>query len=267
MEPLKNASNSMKASAADQTSPVAKAVEFAHLIGRLKTTPRTGWVRRGVPRYESVADHSWRVAALAMLLHGRDDLDAAKCMQLAVVHDLAECVVGDIAPEDNVSKEDKQRFEQEAVSRIAALLRQTQESELCCMPSSAATYLLELFHEYEKRQSKEAIAAKDLDLLDMILQAEEYEQTFGTDLSDFFVSTPPSRFRDPFLKRIATKVHEQRLERHRRGKAGNVEECNAISLSDAAFISEYGKASNLEPSSIKEVVKALRAWESREIQL
>jgi hypothetical protein len=35
------------------------ALEFCRLIGRLKITPRTGWVRREVPGYESVADHRY----------------------------------------------------------------------------------------------------------------------------------------------------------------------------------------------------------------
>ena len=83
-----------------------------------------------MPRYESVADHSWRVAVLSLLLLNNDDdttdttIDIGKCMQLAVVHDLAECLVGDIAPGDNISKQDKQRMETEAMEKIASKLRQ-----------------------------------------------------------------------------------------------------------------------------------------------
>jgi len=238
----------------------AAAVEFAHLIGKLKTTPRTGWVRRGVPRYESVADHSWRVAALTLLLHGNEDIDAAKCMQMAVVHDLAECVVGDIAPDDNVSKADKEFMEHAAIEKVSSLLQQAQNDD----GDLSSTHLLELFHEYEKRQSTEAIAVKDLDRLDMILQAEEYEQAFGTDLSDFFEGTPPGGFRNPTLQKIASQVHQRREERLQQ-QNHCVEEVKKEILSkrDAAFVSEYAQASDLDAESIQKVVQALRGWESR----
>ena len=49
----------------EQTEEVKRqrlaAVELFTLVGQMKTTPRTGWVERGVPRPESVADHSYRM--------------------------------------------------------------------------------------------------------------------------------------------------------------------------------------------------------------
>lgn len=35
-----------------------------------------------------------------------------RCIKLALVHDMAECIVGDIAPSDNISKEEKHRREE-----------------------------------------------------------------------------------------------------------------------------------------------------------
>lgn len=35
-----------------------------------------------------------------------------RCIKLALVHDMAECIVGDIAPSDNVSKAEKHRREE-----------------------------------------------------------------------------------------------------------------------------------------------------------
>ena len=44
------------------------------MAGQLKSVKRTGWVYRGVEdagtRVESVADHSWRMAAASFLLTG-----------------------------------------------------------------------------------------------------------------------------------------------------------------------------------------------------
>jgi putative hydrolases of HD superfamily len=264
----------------------AAALVFAKMVGRLKTTPRTGWVRRGVPRYESVADHSWRVAALSLLVMNDDNdtlatttsvktIDVGKCMQMAIVHDLAECLVGDIAPGDNVSKEDKQRMEEVAIGQIAATLRQATGSNCSSSgsgePSRSETLLMDLFHEYEERVSDEAVAVKDLDLLDMILQANEYEERFGTDLTEFFDGTPVSRFRNPNVGRIAAHVHQQRDMRIRKELLESQDDAvscysdvahdSSMSKSDAAFVAEYAKASSLGADAIQQVVLALRQWE------
>lgn len=43
-------------------------------------------------------------------------------MKLAMVHDLAEALAGDIAPFQNVSKEDKRRLEEEGLDKICATI-------------------------------------------------------------------------------------------------------------------------------------------------
>ena len=240
----------------------ASALEFARLLGNLKTTPRTGWVRRGVPKYESVADHSWRVAALSLLLP-QDDLNVAKCMQLAIVHDMAESLVGDIAPDDNVTKEEKHTLESDAMKQIASILAKatmTTTSPDDASKNDPSKHLSELFHEYEERKTQEAVAVKDLDLLDMILQADTYEQTFDMDLGDFFVSTPVDRFRTPAVKRFAQHLHAERTER----KSKLTTESNStigLSGSDRAFVAEYSNVASLSPEAVQEVVRALRNWD------
>jgi putative hydrolases of HD superfamily len=221
---------------------VTAAIEFANLVGQLKITPRTGWIRRNIVPCESVADHSWRVAVLAFLLQRSSstttsttpstqlDFDFGKVVQIALIHDVAECIVGDITPEDNVSKDDKHQMEYNAMRQITKLLHSatavstsgndpdsvTAASSAVLPPSLQVedTLLMKLFHEYEERQSIESIIVKDLDLLDMILQANTYEQQHPmTDLSDFFVGTPSSRFQIPQIRRIAEQIHYQRNDR------------------------------------------------------
>ena len=228
-------------------------LKYAYLIGKLKRTPRTGWVRRNVPRYESVADHSWRVAALTLMLHQDHTVNPTRCMELALVHDMAECIVGDIAPDDNVSKQDKAKLEEQAIHQIANLLGPSRKE-----------YLLQLFQEYEERSSNEAIVVKDLDLLDMILQADEYEEIFENtvDLSEFFESTPVSRFRTQTVQALAQQVHERRKRRQGRTKAvARVGAMEQLSPSDRAFVTEHAKASKLNQDEISQVILALRSSE------
>jgi len=104
-------------------------IKFARICGKLKSTRRTGWVYSNVPEPESVADHSWRVAAMCLLLreqgnHGRDKntFNISKAIEMAIVHDLAESIVGDIAPADNVTSEEKYKLEHDAITYIAKIL-------------------------------------------------------------------------------------------------------------------------------------------------
>ena len=187
--------------------------------------------------------------------------DIAKCMQMAVVHDLAECLVGDIAPSDNISKDDKQHMEEEAIINIAATLRRSTGGIDPGEQSMSESLLMKLFHEYEERSSNEAVAVKDLDLLDMILQANEYEERFGIDLTEFFDGTPVTRFRNPKLRRIASQVHQQREARVQTERQAPRDLQLCLLKTDISFEADYAKASSLGTDAIKEAVQALRRWE------
>jgi len=230
-------------------TPESLAIEWARLVGRLKTLPRTGWVRRGVPHIESVADHSWRVAALAMLTD-----NPQKCMCMAVVHDIAECIIGDIAPDDCVSKEDKQKREHDATEQIVTMLKDASGG-------ADMTFLKSLLEEYEERTTPEAIAVKDLDLLDMIIQADEYETRYDQiDLQDFFDGTPVSRFRTPKLAKVAAEVHRQRQER-RKHSAPATTSTSELSKRDTDFVRNYAVKSPLSEAQIRDVIVELRKSE------
>lgn len=49
-------------------------------------------------------------------------IDINKILRMAIVHDLAESLVGDITPHDDVSKEDKNRLEEAAMRKITTPL-------------------------------------------------------------------------------------------------------------------------------------------------
>ncbi|OWK01374.1 HDDC2, partial [Cervus elaphus hippelaphus] len=75
-------------------------LQFLRLVGQLKRVPRTGWVYRNVQKPESVSDHMYRMAVMALVTKD-ERLNKDRCVRLALVHDMAECIVGDIAPADN----------------------------------------------------------------------------------------------------------------------------------------------------------------------
>ncbi|KAL7673863.1 hypothetical protein ACOME3_000143 [Neoechinorhynchus agilis] len=101
-------------------------LQFMLLAGQLKRTLRKGWLESGVPgRVESVADHSFRMAlSVSQLLPQDIKVDRFKCVEMALVHDLAESLVGDITPRDKVASEVKHAKEMEAVMELGDLLRE-----------------------------------------------------------------------------------------------------------------------------------------------
>jgi len=177
-----------------------KVLDFMLLIGKLKTTQRAGWVQRGVPNPESVSDHMYRMAAVALLADKHTGLDKNKCIKMALVHDMAECIVGDLTPQDGVSKTEKHLREKAAMNHIQSLL-----------DSEVGNEMYQLWEEYESQTSEDAKFVKDLDMFDMIVQAYEYETMHDRpqQLSDFFHSTQ-GKFHTDLVRSWVDELNERR---------------------------------------------------------
>lgn len=151
----------------------------------LKTTPRMGWVLRGVPEAESVAEHSYGVAFVALVLaeaalaSGESDgFDRGKLLSMALLHDLAESVIGDLPLP-------AQRFFPAGVKGTAE--RAALVELLAGLPDSRR--LLDIWAEYEEGSGPEARVVHDADRLDMLLQALVYmERTGNRALAEFWDS-------------------------------------------------------------------------------
>ncbi|RKP25495.1 HD domain-containing protein [Syncephalis pseudoplumigaleata] len=194
-----------------------RALEFFHLCENLKRTKRTGWVEHGIQQPESIADHMHRMALMAMLV---DDpsINRERCVKMAIVHDLAEAIVGDITPHAGVSKEEKHRMEQDAMERIRDMLGNTEQ----------ANEIYALWQEYEEARTDEALFVKDLDKYEMIVQALEYEKgkrasmamprlmrastAQGATLDSFFDSTL-GRFQHPLVRGWVNELMQERAQK------------------------------------------------------
>ena len=160
----------------------SRAIDFLTLTRTLKTTKRTGWVLRGVPNPESIADHMYRMSLMSMIASfSNGALDTNRCIKLALVHDLAEAKVGDITPHCGVSDEEKYRLELQTMEQISDMLG----------GNMGGDEILALWKEYEEGTTEEAKLLKDLDKIEMILQAQEYEAegSHEKSLDQFFTST------------------------------------------------------------------------------
>ncbi|WFD43249.1 hypothetical protein MPSI1_001908 [Malassezia psittaci] len=161
----------------DTPSKLDKVLYYMHFLQNLKLSKRTGWYHHGISAPESIADHMYRMALLAMLIDSKE-LDISKCVMMALVHDLAEAQVGDLTPLCNVSKDEKQRLERSAIEYFTKDLLQD---------STAGRHIRSLWEEYEQRSSEESRLVKDLDCFELCLQAYEYEHANNTrDLQQFW---------------------------------------------------------------------------------
>lgn len=155
--------------------------KFSNLIDyilKLKTIKRTGWISKAkILKAESVADHSYSLTALSMVFSDLLGLDTEKVMKLCIIHDLAESIIGDYMPEE-ISILKKHIKEDNAMKVI-----------ISSFPNKIAILYSELWKEYTLNQTKEVHLVKQLDKIEMFLQANQY---FRNGYSFEFLS--------PFLK-------------------------------------------------------------------
>ncbi|XP_022734899.1 HD domain-containing protein 2 isoform X2 [Durio zibethinus] len=180
------------------SSSTASAIDFLTLCHSLKTTKRKGWINHGIKGPESIADHMYRMALMALIAGDLPGVNREReilclfrsnfyrCIKIAIVHDIAEAIVGDITPSDGVPKEEKSRREQAALTEMCKILGGGMRAE----------EIQELWAEYENNASLEANLVKDFDKVEMILQALEYEMEHGKVLDEFFLSTADRNWKE-----------------------------------------------------------------------
>jgi putative hydrolase of HD superfamily len=144
-----------------------KLFDFLRTAGKLKNTLRYSEINSDARR-ESVADHSWRLSLMVLIVQKELslNLDVDRAVEIALVHDLAESLTGDIdavvIARGEISSEEKSRNELEAMLKIKNML-----------PESSRDKIFKLWQEYEKGITAEAKFVKALDKLETITQLIE----------------------------------------------------------------------------------------------
>lgn len=115
----------------------------------LRQTHLTGHGRR-----ENDAEHAWHMAMMTYLLkeYSNEEIDVAKAMMMALIHDIVEIDAGDTYAYDAKGLETQKEREQRAAERIFGMLPDDQRDELRA-----------LFEEFEACESAEARFARAMD--------------------------------------------------------------------------------------------------------
>lgn len=183
-------------------------VPFFHMLERLKTTKREGWRRFGIGHGESISDHMYRMSLMTLFAPASltAKLDIPRCTKMALIHDMAEALVGDITPVDGVPKVEKNRRESTTIDYfVNGLLGRVNGG-------MTGKEIKDIWQEYEDSETLESLFVHDIDKVELILQMLEYEKTMQgkIDLGEF--SWVASRVKLPECQEWAQQLMSEREE-------------------------------------------------------
>jgi putative hydrolase of HD superfamily len=150
---------------------------FVDAALELKDVLRQGWVDAGMEHPESVADHSYAVGVIAMLISDSSSLDTGRVVRMALLHDIAEGITGDIVP-GSMDPSKKRSMERDAMNHI-----------LDSLPGPLRDLYRKTWQEYVSAQTPEARLVHDADRLDMGLQAHRYRDMLDSKTRESFLES------------------------------------------------------------------------------
>ena len=172
-----------------QISSVLKVLKLAE---KLKFELRHSFTSNG--RQESVAEHTWRMSLMAVLIEPllKKKVNMTKLLKMIILHDLVEAEAKDISALDVLRnpeiKLEKIENEKRAIENLRSMLQSTNGQEI-----------YDLFYEFENKETYESKIANALDKLEVQLQHNhadfstweeiEYEMTYMMDKYVQFDST------------------------------------------------------------------------------
>ena len=160
--------------------------KFLYELGFLKNMQRSGWLTLGIRFGDSVASHSFRAAIISYYLAKKLNANVEKTLLMTLFHDVPETRIGDI------NKISKKYLKADKLKVI-----ENQFSEL--FPE-----IKELAKEFIEQKTLEAKIARDSDILEVIVQAKEFENI--NKLAKEFYENAYNRLELEESKKIATKL-------------------------------------------------------------
>ena len=169
--------------------------EFFFQIAGLKKLPRSGWkIKAGLNNSESVAEHSYMMSVMAMVLSDLKSLNSEKVIKMSILHDWAESKIGDFMP-DEIGYDKKSELENYAMVEILESLPQTIQSDY-----------QNIWDEFLVRDTPESRLVHELDKLEMALQAKIYEKDVDPERVKPFIISAVEQIIDPDLKKILVDI-------------------------------------------------------------
>ena len=167
---------------------IERITNFLKISYGLKRERRIGWITKAsINRPESVADHVFGTALISMIIGDLKGLNTCKIIRMALIHDLAEALIGDKSP----IEKDK-LVEDEIFRKICSQL-----------PSDLGKSYKELWNELSNKKTAESKLFKEIDKLEIAVQAFEYcKEGYSKDNLSDLVNSSRKALKDPLIIQI-----------------------------------------------------------------
>ena len=173
-------------------------LEFFKSSANLKNISRQGWIDKlSLTNPESVADHTFSMAIIGMVLSDSKNYDTEKILKMILLHDLAESITGDITPEKK-PKNDKVILENKIMKNILANL-----------PKILQIQYLKIWEEYQENKSSDAKFVHQIDKFEMALQAKIYQKQTSLEKTIVFFESAKEDITDPNLLRFLEELYTE----------------------------------------------------------
>jgi putative hydrolase of HD superfamily len=139
-------------------------LDFIAEAGMLKNVSRSGWSVLGIKNMESVAEHSFRCAIIGYLLAHMEKASVYKVVLMTLFNDFQEARITDL------HKMAQHYIDTQAAEEKAFL------QQISALPIQIKGELTQIHKEYKKQKSRESLIARDVDILECLIQAKEYHE-------------------------------------------------------------------------------------------
>ena len=186
---------------------IRRLLDFLKTAEQLKCNTRHSYTSSG--RLESVAEHSWRLALMAMLVGDEfPELDMDKVIKMCLIHDMGEAFTGDIPAFEKTVKDSEK--EADVLGEWVKTLPEPFDKEMA-----------ELYQEMEAQQTLESRIYKALDKLEALIQHNEsdiktwipleynLQMTYGNEQVKFsdYLTELREQVRADSVRKIEKSVH------------------------------------------------------------
>ena len=170
-----------------------KFAKFFYELGTLKQVQRSGWWLIGVKTPETVAEHSFRAAAIAYIVAQQEHVNPEKTALMTLFNDLHEARLNDLHKVGH-------RYIDFRAAETVAHKEQTQ------VLGDIGKNIFGLHEELKHQKTKESIVARDADLLECFAQAREY-QVIGHDAQNW-IDNIKALLKTPSSKKLAAELEK-----------------------------------------------------------
>ena len=176
-------------------------MQFWELGYRLKREPRRGWTRTtGIPRVESVADHSFGLALIALYEGERRGYDVEEILKLSLIHDLEEAITGDLTPSSKIRL---------GAKRVDQVRRKARNEILARFPARSTSSYRRLLMDLKEGRTREARLVHELDRLEMAFQAHQYRRYLPERALEDFYRSADKAVTDRVLKKVLAGLTDE----------------------------------------------------------